>query len=364
MSPTHLRSSFQTTFFAIATPNLKLRATGYIIQTRLQSTTSNTDLSSAPASSQALLSSFLVTPTALSNALRKNVYTKLSTSPRVIPLCAAWFMPNDPKSRTGHAAYLAGHVPRARFFDLDAVSDKNSPYPHMLPSPEVFAQALGKLGIRRDDSVVVYDSAELGIFSAPRVAWTLRVFGHPEIHILNNFKTWVDQGLPVEKGEPEEKVSEESYPVPTIDSSMVESFDELKQRLSEQEGKKEGAEAFTVIDARSPGRFDGSDAEPRPGISSGHMPSAINIPFTDVLSARTKAFLSPEELRVYFECKNVDPKKPIVSSCGTGVTACVIDAALTEAGYPQEGRKVYDGSWTEWAMREEEVKDLIVKGDK
>jgi thiosulfate/3-mercaptopyruvate sulfurtransferase len=286
-------------------------------------------------------------------------------------------MPNDPKKRTGQASFLAGHIPNARFFDLDAVSDKNSPYPHMLPSPETFARELGKLGIRRDDSIVVYDTAELGIFSAPRVAWTFQVFGHDDVHILNNFKLWVDQGLPVEKGEPEVPIEETTYPVPEIDKSKVIAFEELKERI--QERNKEGAEEIAIADARSRERWEGTAAEPRPGmgetpcaietltmltspgLSSGHMPGSTNIPFTDLLNARTKAFLSPEELRVYFECNGIDGKKPIVSSCGTGVTACVIDAALTEAGFSPEDRRVYDGSWTEWAMRAKEADGLIAK---
>jgi len=116
-----------------------------------------------------------------------------------------------------------------------------------------------------------------------------------------------------------------------------------------------------ILDARSEERFDGSAEEPRPGLSSGHMPNAINIPYTDVLNARTKTILPADQLRVYFECKNVDESTPIVTSCGTGVTAAVVDAALTEAGYPEAGRKLYDGSWTEWASRVEEDEGLIMK---
>src|ERR1700761_2053290 len=232
----------------------------FLIQARFESTAP--DLS--PASSQQLLSSYLVTPQALSNALKKNVYSKISTAPRVIPLCAAWFMPNDPQGRTGRGAYLAGRIPTARFFDIDAVSDKNSPYPHMLPSPEVFANAMSDLGIRRDDSVVVYDTAELGIFSAPRVAWSLKLFGHPEVHILNNFKIWLDQGFPIEKGEPEEAVERTNYPVPEIDLTKVIEFDELKTRIQDQ--GKEGEEEIAILDARNKGRWEGSEPEPREGM--------------------------------------------------------------------------------------------------
>lgn len=210
------------------------------------------------------LSKYLVTPHDLDLALKKNVYSKLSTSPRIIPLCASWFMPNDAKKRTGHASYLESRIPKARFFDLDAVKDESSAYPHMLPSPELFAQTMGKLGIRPDDSVVVYDSAEMGIFSAPRVAWTLKVFGHDGVHVLNNYKLWVDQGYPVEKGEPE-KYYEVEYAVPELDKSKVAAFEDMKEWVSSR--GKEGAEDVQILDARSAGRFEGSDPEPREGLS-------------------------------------------------------------------------------------------------
>jgi thiosulfate/3-mercaptopyruvate sulfurtransferase len=173
-------------------------------------------------------------------------------------------MPNDAKKRTGYKSFVESHIPKAQFFDLDAVKDEKSPYPHMLPPPELFAEAMGKLGIRKDDSVVVYDSAELGIFSAPRVAWTLKVFGHGGVHILNNYKLWVDQGYPVEKGEPE-PVERVHYPVPTLDSNKVTAFEELKRKVATH--GKEGAEKIQVLDARPAGRFEGTDPEPRPGIS-------------------------------------------------------------------------------------------------
>jgi thiosulfate/3-mercaptopyruvate sulfurtransferase len=229
------------------------------IRARYNSTVSDVSATS----SQKAFDSYLITPQALNNALKKDVYTKLSTSPRLLPLCASWFMPNDPQKRTGKGAYLAGHVPRARFFDIDAVCDTSSPYPHMLPTPEHFAKEMSKLGLRRDDNLVVYDSAELGIFSAPRVAWTLKVFGHPSVNILNNFKLWVDQGLPVEKGEPEDAVEETQYPVPQLDTSRLITYENLKENILER--GKEGAEDFTIVDARSKGRWDGSAAEPREG---------------------------------------------------------------------------------------------------
>ncbi|KAL8804300.1 MAG: hypothetical protein Q9182_002665 [Xanthomendoza sp. 2 TL-2023] len=303
---------------------------------------------------------YIVTPKALSDALTKNVPTKISTAPRVIPLCAAWFLPNDPKGRTGDQVFKEKRVPSARFFDLDAVKDNDSPYPHMLPTAEDFAKAMEQIGVKQDDEVVVYDTQELGIFSAPRVAWTLKVFGHPGVHILNNFRLWVEQGYPTESGEVE--AAEPSYyPTPAIDASKVVSFSEMKE-VARDYGK-EGAEGIQVLDARSKGRWAGTDPEPRPGLSSGHIPGSINVPVSELLDSKTGALLPGDELRKVLESKGVDPEKPIISSCGTGVTAAVIDAALGEAGFGRpEMRRLYDGSWTEWAQRVSEADGLIRKG--
>jgi thiosulfate/3-mercaptopyruvate sulfurtransferase len=289
-------------------------------------------------------SSYLVTPTELHEALKKNPPSSISTDPRVIPLCASWFLPNDAQKRTGIQTFRELRIPKARFFDLDRVIDRHSPYPHMLPSPKEFAAAMSELGIRRDDIVVVYDSKELGIFSAPRAAWTFQVFGHPRVHVLNNFRLWVDQGLPTEHGEVY-TVECGMYPIPEMDEAKVASYETVREVALDV--NKEGAEGVQVLDARSSGRFSGKAPEPREGLSSGHMPGAINIPFDTVLDPETKAFLPKEKLKEIFEQKGVDPTKPIISSCGTGVTACVLDTALDLAGIgAPEKRRVYDGSWT------------------
>ncbi|EPE04671.1 thiosulfate sulfurtransferase [Ophiostoma piceae UAMH 11346] len=308
---------------------------------------------------QRSFSSYLVAPKELSEALKKNPPSPISTDPRVIPLCASWFMPNDPEGRTGIQVFRKQRIPKARFFDLDKVIDRRSPYPHMLPSAKDFAAAMSELGIRREDTVVVYDSKELGIFSAPRVGWTLKTFGHPKVHILNNFRAWVEDGLPTETGE---MYSVECcvYPIPDIDETKVASYDDVRKIASDH--NKEGPSGVQIIDARSSGRFTGEAPEPRPGLSSGHMPGAVNIPFDAVLDPATKKFLSADKLRAIFESKGLDTEKPIVSSCGTGVTACVIETALGEAQFgPPESRRVYDGSWTEWAQRVSPSDSLIKK---
>lgn len=302
----------------------------------------------------------LVTPAELAEALKKNPPSKISADPKTIAVCGTWYLPNDPQKRTGYGDYKKAHIRKARFFDLDKVSDTSSPYPHMLPSPDVFREAVASMGINKDDTVVVYDSAELGIFSAPRVAWTFKVFGHPYVHILNNFKLWVDEGYPVEEGE-QRQFEKTDYPLPQLDAKRVSSFEDVK--IVAFDHNKEGREDAQILDARSAGRFAGRDPEPRPGLPSGHMPGAISIPVPELLDPDTKAFLPPEQLRHVFNQKGVDPNMRVISSCGTGVTATIIDTALAEAGYGSGERQVYDGSWTEWAQRVQPSDNLIVKDE-
>lgn len=286
----------------------------------------------------------MVTPKELDEALQKNVQSKISTAPRILPICAAWFMPNDLQGRTGIESFKNKRIPTARFFDIDDIKDHDSPYPHMLPTCEAFAEAMQKMGIRKDDELVVYDTEELGLFSAPRVGWTLRVYGHPKVHIMNNFRLWCQEGLPTESGDFE--LSEPSkYPIPSYQTDMVVKFAEMKT-IGYDHGK-EGAEEIQILDARSKGRWEGSEPEPRPGLPSGHMPGSTCIPFQELLHPETRALLPPEELKNIFISKQLDPEKPIITSCGTGVTAAIIEAALQQARFGKsDDRRLYDGSWT------------------
>lgn len=302
----------------------------------------------------------LVTPAELDAALRSNAPSKLSTAPRTIPVCGSWFLPNDPQKRSGYEVFKQSHIPGARFFDIDAVSDRESPYAHMLPSADVFADAMRDMGVNSEDTVVVYDTAELGIFSAPRVAWTMRVFGHSAVHVLNNFRLWKEQGYATEAGE-QAAVTRSEYPAAKLDASRVAAFEEV--RALAKDHNKEGREEVNVLDARSYGRWAGTDPEPRPGMSSGHIPGSLSVPVPELLDPVTKAFLPAEELRAVFERKGVDPSKAVISSCGSGVTAAVVDAALVEAGLGEGSRKVYDGSWGEWAQRVGTTENLIVKSE-
>ncbi|MCJ1306460.1 hypothetical protein MMC25_000102 [Agyrium rufum] len=306
-----------------------------------------------------MFDSYLVTPEQLATALESN-QSERAQSKRVIPLCSSWFLPNDPQGRTGQQVFKEKRIPGARFFDLDAVRDHDSSYPHMLPTAEGFAQSMREMGLRKDDILVAYDSQELGIFSAPRVGWTLRVFGHPHVHVLNNFRLWIEGGFPTESGAVNDEMEENSYPVPTFNPDMVVNFREMKQ-IAKEVGKEDG-EKTQILDARSYGRWAGTESEPRPGLSSGHIPGSTSVALPELLDPKTKTLLAGDKLRRIFESKGLDPELPIISSCGTGVTAAVIDAALQEAGFGRkDDRRLYDGSWTEWAQRVSGKDDFIVK---
>ena len=295
-------------------------------------------------SNRSMFNSYLVTPNQLSEALKSSTSSQ-GSSPRIIPLCGSWFLPNDPQKRTGQQVFREKRIPGARFFDLNAVKDHDSPYPHMLPTAEAFAEAMREMGLKKDDILVAYDSQELGIFSAPRVGWTLKVFGHPSVHVLNNFKMWVEQEHPVESGEVFGTTEKSDYPVPDFKPDMVVNFREMKQIV--KDSLYEGSENIQVLDARSYGRWAGTEPEPRPGLSSGHIPGSTSIPVSELLDPQSKTLLPGIKLKQLFESRGVNPNAPIISSCGTGVTAAVIDAALQEAEFGDaQNRRLYDGSWT------------------
>ncbi|KAH0610302.1 uncharacterized protein H6S33_011829 [Morchella sextelata] len=318
------------------------------LTTRLLSTTTTT--MSRP------FSTYTIPPRALASALTANPPPS-SRTPRTIPLCASWFLPTSP--HTGPAVFASARIPSARFFDLDAIKHPSSPYPHMLPTPPVFSAAMGKLGITKEDTLVVYDSAELGIFSAPRAAWTLKVFGHERVHVLDSFKAWVQAGLPVEGGEVKE-VEETVYGDVVMEESLVAGFEDVKEwALQGDRGRVQ------VVDARPNGRFRGVDPEPRPGLSSGHVPGSISVPFSKLVDPATGNLLAAAELRKVLVGAGVSEDEGVekVLMCGTGVTAVVVDTALEMAGIGGK-RRVYDGSWTEWAQRVTEDSGLIVKSEK
>lgn len=215
------------------------------------------------ATSQSPLKSYIVSPAELSKALKDKPAGGTS---RIIPLSAEWYLPNDP--RKGAEEFKKLRLPGARFLDIDAVKDHTSPYPHMLPSQDEFTKAMSELGITRDDTVVLYDSPHIGLFSAPRAAWMFKVFKHPSVHLLNNFKLWVEQGFETETGAPIRDWEAASYDSGAgFDSEIVMDFEGVKYFA-----KRESREGVQILDARPLGRWLGKDPEPRPEISSGHVP--------------------------------------------------------------------------------------------
>ena len=246
----------------------------------------------------------------------------------------SWYLPVQ--KRDAKAEFVAAHIPEAVFFDIDAIADHNTDLPHMLPEPAAFEDAAGALGLSENDTIVVYDG--VGLFTAPRVWWTLKVFGAKDVCVLEGgLPAWSRAGLPLESGE--------AHPAParfkaTFSPSQVRTLAEVRAALA--------ARSATVIDARAPGRFSGEVPEPRPGLPSGHMPGARNVYFETLVGADGK-LKPPAELQRLFEEAGVDLSAPAVTTCGSGVTAAVLTFALASLG--KHDVALYDGSWTEWASR-------------
>ena len=270
---------------------------------------------------------------------------------RVVPIDGSWYMPNNPRDPVSE--FKKERLANARFFDLDGVKDNESSFPHMLPPVEQFNKSMGELGIEKSDRLVVYD--KVGNFSAPRVAWTLQMFGHDNVYLLNNFPLYQKYSYPLETSHVG-SVEPTTYESTQFDSDGVLSFEQVLDIVSD-ESKRSG---YTILDARSRGRFTGEDPEPRPGLPSGYAPGAKSLPFSRVLDS-DNLFLPKDQLVSIFKELEIPEDKPVIVMCGTGVTACILKAALDSAGYNKGGVQVYDGSWTEYAQRAPE--ELIVKGD-
>ena len=255
--------------------------------------------------------------------------------PGVSIVDASWFLPNQ--ERDGAEEYDRAHIPGAVFFDIDRIVDADSDLPHTLAPPDVFAREVGRLGIAHDDTIVVYDS--VGLFSAPRVWWNFRVMGAAKVVILDGgLSGWIDDRLPIESG------GAPIYPklfVPSFDPSRVVGFDEMQALVTDGQA--------TVADARPAGRFDGSVPEPRAGMRSGHMPGAVNVPF-DALQENGR-LLDVGRLRDILKSAGISSDRPVVTSCGSGVTAATISLALETIGHPDH--RLYDGSWSEWGGRDD-----------
>lgn len=249
-------------------------------------------------------------------------------------LDASWHLPGS--GRDAAREFREAHIPGTAFFDIDRIVDPESPLPHTLPDADRFAREVGALGIGNESVVVIYDSH--GLFSAARAWWMLRVFGHERVAILDGgFPAWRARELPLASGQ--------AAPIPAtfsarFDADRVWSLDDVARNLE--------TGAARMIDARPPGRFSGTDPEPRPGLRPGHIPGSFNVPFDRVTDPATKRVLSVDELRTLLDDRD---ERPVVCSCGSGVSACALAFALHRLG--REDVAVYDGSWSEWGGRED-----------
>ncbi|MBK5934566.1 thiosulfate/3-mercaptopyruvate sulfurtransferase [Rhodovulum imhoffii] len=248
-------------------------------------------------------------------------------------LDASWYMPDA--HRNPRAEYDNAHIPGARFFDIDEISDLRSDLPHMAPPPEKFIARMRAMGIGDGHQVVVYDGA--GLFSAARVWWTFRLMGKTDIAVLDGgFPKWLAEGRETEDLPPTVR---DRHMTVQRQAGLVKDVTQVAaaSKLGDHE----------ILDARSPGRFAGTEAEPRPGLRGGHVPGSRNIPFPAVLT-EDGTMKAPDALRAVFGGAGVDLSKPAITTCGTGVTAAILSLALERIGHRKHA--LYDGSWTEWGM--------------
>lgn len=253
-------------------------------------------------------------------------------APDLVVLDASWHLPTA--KRDGRAEYLAEHIPGALFFDIEDLSDETSSLPHMLPPPAKFASRMKRMGIGDGMRVIVYDS--VGVHSAARAWWMYRVMGHAEVALLNGgLKKWKAEGRAVESGAPPRRT--ERHFTARFDASLVRDLAEVRSLVAKPDAQ--------LVDARSASRFSGEEKEFRAGLRSGHIPGSRNVHYTRLIAA--DGTLKPmAELRAAFADAGVDPGRPIVTTCGSGVSAAILSLALTRIG--QTNAPVYDGSWSEW----------------
>jgi thiosulfate/3-mercaptopyruvate sulfurtransferase len=252
--------------------------------------------------------------------------------PRTVILDGSWYLPTA--NRKPYEEYLAGHIPGAVYFDMDEIADKSTGLPHMLPSPEMFAREVGKLGVGDGMTIVIYD--ESGLFSAPRVWWEFQAMGAPDVRIIEGGgPKWRAEGRPIETGLVTRAAATFT---PRFHPELVRNLDDVRAAIVAH---------GQIADARPAGRFAGRDPEPRAGLKSGHMPGAVSLP---AMSLVADGRLKPAtELKAMFDAAGIDLARPIITSCGSGATAATLLLALKLAGAGEVA--LYDGSWAEWGAR-------------
>lgn len=252
-------------------------------------------------------------------------------APDIRILDASWHMPDS--GRDARAEYEAGHIPGARFFDIDEIADTQSDLPHMAPPVEKFISRVRALGIGDGHRIVIYDS--LGLFSAARVWWLFRLFGKEDVAVLDGgLPKWISEGRPVEDLAP---IPRDRHFTARRDAGLVRDVTQVASSAKLGDAQ--------IVDARSPGRFTGAEEEPRPGLRSGHIPGAKNVHYAALLNSNG-TMKSPEKLRAVFEAAGVDVARPAITTCGSGVTAAILSLALESLG--NRNHALYDGSWAEW----------------